>query len=144
MRSSQLKHWRTNKKMYVAFIRLINTLGALGHCAIWKYIYQNWMEGVFTDIDYQSSTKWSIIGSECQHSINGHQMTRIRVGLNTRSGRFSGSCERAHTRLILGVPIAARLPLRISTTLFSLLIDNAQEGEENHAKMEMFIIFFKN
>jgi hypothetical protein len=27
---------------------LISTLGALGHCAIWKYINQNWMEGVRT------------------------------------------------------------------------------------------------
>ena len=39
--------WRTNKKVYVAFIRLISTLGALGHCAIWKCINQNWMEGVY-------------------------------------------------------------------------------------------------
>ena len=47
MRSSQLKYCRTNKKICVAFIRLINILGALFHCGIWKYINQNWMEGVF-------------------------------------------------------------------------------------------------
>ena len=39
--SFQLKYLRTNKKVYDAFIRLINTLGAFGHCAIWKFIYQN-------------------------------------------------------------------------------------------------------
>ena len=34
------------QKACVAFIRLISTLGVLSHCAIWKYIYQNRMEGV--------------------------------------------------------------------------------------------------
>jgi len=34
------------QKVYVAFMRLIITFGALGHCAIWKYIYHAWMEGV--------------------------------------------------------------------------------------------------
>ena len=31
-------------------MRLISTLGALGHCAIWKYFNQKWMEGVFDSI----------------------------------------------------------------------------------------------
>ena len=47
-----VKTLEDQQKVYVAFIRLLSTLGALDHCAIWKYIYQNWMEGVFTDIDY--------------------------------------------------------------------------------------------
>ena len=54
-RSSQLKYWRTNKKIYIAFIRLISTLGALGHCDIWKYIYQNWMEGVSSKLPARRS-----------------------------------------------------------------------------------------
>ena len=33
-------------KVYVVFMRLISTLGVLDHCAIWKYIYHTWMEGV--------------------------------------------------------------------------------------------------
>jgi hypothetical protein len=41
-----VKTLEDQQKVYVAFIRLISTLGALGHCAIWKYINQNWMEGV--------------------------------------------------------------------------------------------------
>ena len=34
------------QKICVTFIRLIITLVVLGHCAICKYIYQNWMEGL--------------------------------------------------------------------------------------------------
>ena len=30
-------------------MRLISTLGALGHCAIQKYIYHTWIEGVYHD-----------------------------------------------------------------------------------------------
>jgi len=41
-----VKTLEDQQKVYVAFMRLINTLGALGHCAIWKYIYHAWMEGV--------------------------------------------------------------------------------------------------
>jgi len=43
-----VKTLEDQQKVYVAFIKLISTLGALGHCAIWKYINQNWMEGVIT------------------------------------------------------------------------------------------------
>ena len=41
-----VKTLEDQQKVYVVFMRLISTLGALGHCAIWKYINQNWMEGV--------------------------------------------------------------------------------------------------
>ena len=41
-----VKTLEDQQKVYVAFIRLISTLGALGHCAISKHIYQSWMEGV--------------------------------------------------------------------------------------------------
>ena len=43
-----VKTLEDQQKVYVAFMKLISTLGALGHCAIWKYINQNWMEGVIT------------------------------------------------------------------------------------------------
>ena len=41
-----VKTLEDQQKIGVAFIRLISTLVVLGHCAICKYIYQNWMEGV--------------------------------------------------------------------------------------------------
>ena len=41
-----VKTLEDQQKVYVAFIRLISTLGAFDHCAIWKCIKQNWMEGV--------------------------------------------------------------------------------------------------
>ena len=41
-----VKTLEDQQKACVAFIRLISTLGVLDHCAICKYIYQNWMEGV--------------------------------------------------------------------------------------------------
>ena len=41
-----VKTLEDQQKVYVAFMRLISTFGALGHCAIWKYIYHTWMEGV--------------------------------------------------------------------------------------------------
>ena len=41
-----VKTLEDQQKACVAFIRLISTLGVFGHCAIWKYIYQNWMEEV--------------------------------------------------------------------------------------------------
>ena len=41
-----VKTLEDQQKACVAFIRLISTLGIFGHCAIWKYIYQNWMEEV--------------------------------------------------------------------------------------------------
>ena len=41
-----IKPLEDQQKVCVAFIRLISTLGALGHCVIRKYIYQNWMERV--------------------------------------------------------------------------------------------------
>ena len=43
-----VKTLEDQQKVYVVFIRLISTLGALDHCVIWKYINQNWMEGVIT------------------------------------------------------------------------------------------------
>ena len=49
-----VKTFDDQQKVYVAFMRLINTLGVLGHCAIWKYIYHIWMEGVFP---YNITTK---------------------------------------------------------------------------------------
>ena len=44
------------QKVYVAFMRLINTLSALGHCAIWKYIYHTWMEGVSSNGENMENT----------------------------------------------------------------------------------------
>ena len=41
-----VKTLEDQQKIYVAFMRLISTLDAFGHCAIWKYIYHTWMEGV--------------------------------------------------------------------------------------------------
>ena len=41
-----VKTFDDQQKVYVAFMRLISTLDALGHCVIWKYIYHTWMEGV--------------------------------------------------------------------------------------------------
>ena len=40
------KTLKNQQKIYIAFIRLIDTLCILDHCAIWKYIYQNWMERI--------------------------------------------------------------------------------------------------
>ena len=45
-----VKTLEDQQKVCVAFIRLISTLGALGHCAIWKYIYHTWMEGVYNKL----------------------------------------------------------------------------------------------
>ena len=45
-----VKTLEDQQKVYVAFMRLISTLGALGHCAIWKYIYHTWMEGVYNKL----------------------------------------------------------------------------------------------
>ena len=49
------------QKICVTFIRLIITLVVLGHYAICKYIYQNWMEGVLaiwsTDVDVRGKEK---------------------------------------------------------------------------------------
>jgi hypothetical protein len=36
-----VKTLEDQQKIYVVFMRLISTLGALDHCAIWKYINQN-------------------------------------------------------------------------------------------------------
>ena len=41
-----VKTLEDQQKVYVAFMRLISTLGALGHYATCKYIYYTWMEGV--------------------------------------------------------------------------------------------------
>ena len=45
-----VKTLEDQQKVYVAFIRLINTLGALDHYAIWKYINQNWIERVLISV----------------------------------------------------------------------------------------------
>ena len=45
-----VKTLEDQQKVYVAFIRLISTLGALDHCIIWKYINQNWIERVLISV----------------------------------------------------------------------------------------------
>ena len=50
-----VKTLEDQQKACVAFIRLISTLCALGHYAIWKYIYQNWMEGVSSKLPAKRS-----------------------------------------------------------------------------------------
>ena len=56
-----VKTLEDQQKIYVVFIRLISTLGALGHYAIWKYINQNWMEGVFYKVYFNINSIFSII-----------------------------------------------------------------------------------
>ena len=46
-----VKTLEDQQKVYVAFMRLISTLGAFGHCAIWKYIYiLGWREYFLKDL----------------------------------------------------------------------------------------------
>ena len=81
--------WRTNKKVYVAFIRLISTLGALGHCAIWKYIKQNWMEGVvlFTPVHYLSVlVYWFILVHHMRWDTDTSGAQNWKIGIQACHG----------------------------------------------------------
>jgi len=73
------------QKVCVAFIRLISTLGALGHCAIWKYINQNWMEGVSDNI-------FSILCTVHACCVLFHCATANKCFLT------SGMCVKFHSR----------------------------------------------
>jgi len=37
-------------------MRLISILGALGHCAIWKYMYHTWIKGVICNGEVSQKT----------------------------------------------------------------------------------------
>ena len=52
-----IKTLEDQQKVYIAFMRLIITLGALGHCVIWKYsifIILGWREYIRPHISFDS------------------------------------------------------------------------------------------
>ena len=94
-----VKTLEDQQKICVAFIRLISTLVVLGHCAICKYIYQNWMEGVINERKESSpsvqivpqSSHWSLLLSmlPCRSPVDAFCTRKRMQGTQERPCKSS-------------------------------------------------------